>query len=663
MTLLRVTKDLSRYYSRRNQLLLEAVFFSLSFALAYLLRFEGHMEQAVFRQFLLWLPLLVLARIAAHFALGIYRRVWRLVSLSDAVAITKSIAVVSAVLIVLRYTLAGGDSLAEWLRIPVSIVVLEGLMSLTFSLGIRALRRLQYSHERKVKPPFPISKRVLLYGAGRAGIMLRKEMENSSSYEVIGFIDDDPLKVGTIINNTRVLGSGKDLEQLASAYQIDEIIISMATASHSTLAKALAKCRHARLTAKIIPSLQEILSGQVQISQLRDPQVEQVLGRESVEVRDFEFVAEPTYRFKRILVTGAGGSIGTELVRQIARLNPSRVAILDKDENSIYELEQELKRCKVNFSVEPQIADVRDLSRLRSLWADFRPQIVFHAAAHKHVPLMELHPCEAILNNVGGTRNVLDMCREYRAERFVFISSDKAVNPANVMGATKRIGEILVQAHQESSGPRVACVRFGNVLGSRGSVVPLFKKQIAEGGPVTVTHPDMERYFMTIREAVQLILCAGTLAKRGEIFVLDMGNPRNILDLAREMILLSGFEPEKDIVTTITGLRPGEKMTEALVSPSERLIQSPLEKLSVIEPQSFNHSAFLSDVNKLLQLARDNDRMAVVDLLRVMGLGYQAAPAKAKAFAAAAAASAPTPSAVGFPLMNTASGARQESTL
>ena len=313
------------------------------------------------------------------------------------------------------------------------------------------------------------------------------------------------------------------------------------------------------------------------------------------------------------------------------------------------------------FALEPQIADVRDSGRLRALFSEFRPQTIFHAAAYKHVPLMEMHPCEAILNNVGGLRSVLDACAEFRVERFVFISSDKAVNPFNVMGATKRIGEMLVQSHLSPNPMRFACVRFGNVLGSRGSVIPLFKKQIAGGGPVTVTHPEISRYFMTIPEAVQLILCAGTLAKRGEIFVLDMGDPRNILELAREMILLSGFEPEKDIHTKITGLRPGEKLTEELVAPNETLSATSLDKLSYIEPQLFDATSLRMYVNQLLQAARNNDRHRIIELLHVMGLGYRGNPSTE--LAAGAAASAGSHSILSFPAANTGLGSYRENTV
>jgi FlaA1/EpsC-like NDP-sugar epimerase len=623
-------------YSRSNQVILDGSAFAISFLAAYLIRFETWPHGAELRPMLTWLPILVCARLAAHFSLGIYRHIWKFVSFSDAIELAKSIAIVSAVLVALRIGAPGQGAVREWIRIPFSVIAIEGLLSLMGALIIRSLRRVHYSYQRRTaatseQPP----KRVLLYGAGRAGIMLGRELETNRMYEVVGFVDDDTRKVGSVISNTRVVGNGEQLAQLVEKYRVDEIIISMATASRLTLAQTLAKCRRAPVTAKIIPSLQEILTGQVQISQFRETRVEEVLGRESVEVRGFEETTRGTYRGKRVLVTGAGGSIGSELVRQLMRLAPSGIALLDKDENSVFELEQELLRRNCRVPIEPQIADVRDVGRLRAIFSDFRPQIVFHAAAHKHVPLMEMHPCEAILNNVGGTKNILEKASEFGAERFVFISSDKAVNPANVMGATKRIGEMLVQSSVSSPRSRFACVRFGNVLGSRGSVIPLFKKQIAEGGPVTITHPDIVRYFMTIQEAVQLILCAGTMAQGGETFVLDMGNPRNILELAREMIMLSGLEPGKDIETKITGLRPGEKLTEELVASSERLQQTRFEKLSVIEPQVFDELAFMDVIALLMQTAKNNDNGGVYEILcGMMGLGFHSPSPKTHAAAA-----------------------------
>jgi len=404
---------------------------------------------------------------------------------------------------------------------------------------------------------------------------------------------------------------------------VDEVVISIAKADRRTLSQILARCEEVDVPAKIIPSVQELFQGRVSISQVRQVRIEDLLGRDSVEVSEFDEEVRQAYAGKRILVTGAGGSIGSELVRQLLLLDPSSIALLDKDENSTYELQQELTFRFPDARIEPQIADVRHPERLQALFEEFKPQIVFHAAAHKHVPLMEKHPCEAVLNNVFGTRTLLEVCREHGVGRFVFISTDKAVNPTSVMGATKGVGEMLVQTYANHGSLPSACVRFGNVMGSRGSVIPLFQKQIAEGGPITVTHPDIVRFFMTIPEAVQLVICAGSLGRQGEIFVMDMGNPRKVLDLAKEMVSLCGLEPGRDIEIEITGLRPGEKLEEELVGPNENLTPTRFEKLSMITSPPLDVNAVTSSVVKLVQAARENNRDMVYEVLATMGIGYR----------------------------------------
>ena len=621
-------------YSRANQFILDGCVFALSVIFAYLIRFEGWPSGTTQRQLFFWVPILLTSQLLVHWLTGVYRSVWRFFSIADALQVAKSVGLVTGVLVLLRVFVPGGGETRELLRIPFSVISIEALLSLTGCVGVRVLRRTQYNRQREQEGTMKrLPKRVLLYGAGRAGILLRKELEIGNDYDIVGFIDDDPQKVGSEIYGTRVLGSGDEISEIVNRWHIEEIVISMATASRQTLLRVLSKCRRANVPSKVIPSLREMLEERTAIHHFRELRPEDLLGRERVEVPGFEQDAALAYRGRRVLVTGGGGSIGSELVRQLARLNPSRVAILDKDENSVYELEQELPSSSVSLVAEPTIADIRDLGRLRAVFSDFRPEIVFHAAAHKHVPLMEKHPCEAVLNNVVGTRNLLELCAEFRVERFVFISSDKAVNPANVMGATKRIGEMLVQSYAADRGVRSACVRFGNVLGSRGSVLPLFSRQIARGGPVTVTHPQMVRYFMTIQEAVQLILCAGSLGQHGEIFVLDMGEPRNILELAREMILLSGLEPERDIQTAITGLRPGEKLYEELVSESETLQRTRFEKLSVITKSDLR--VVPPQLSRLVDAARHNDSAMLYESLRSMGLPLVQEAAKARALAAA----------------------------
>jgi FlaA1/EpsC-like NDP-sugar epimerase len=399
-------------------------------------------------------------------------------------------------------------------------------------------------------------------------------------------------------------------------------MISIAATSAKALTRIISRCRKLSVSTRIIPSAEEIITGRVKISHLREVHIEDLLGRRSVAVGEFTQSVRNVYEGKRILVTGAGGSIGSELTRQLLLLKPARICILDKDENSIFELEHELRLRDPRITIEPLIADVRIRERTLAVMAEVRPQVVFHAAAHKHVPLMEKHPCEAVLNNVMGTKNVLEICRALGTERFIFISSDKAVNPVNVMGATKRIGEKLVSTFVHNGAMQVASVRFGNVMGSRGSVIPLFQKQIEEGGPVTVTHPDIVRFFMTIPEAVQLVLCAGSLADHGKVFVLDMGNPRRVLDMAREMIELAGFEPEKDIPIAITGLRPGEKMHEELAGIGETPSPTVFEKIFEICPPPFKEAVFRNHINALIQAAQRGDQKELYALLYSMELGY-----------------------------------------
>jgi FlaA1/EpsC-like NDP-sugar epimerase len=611
-------------YSRTNQLIVDGSIFVISFALAYLARFEGSLDWLHSKQFLLWFPYLVAARLLINWRLGIYQFIWRYVSLPDALAIARSLSWVTAALLGLRLFYPPELIFSARLRLPLSIIALEYLLALSGSLGARALRRILYERGQKTaRTALRDIRRVILYGAGRAGILLLKELKNQGDVEVVGFVDDDPKKIGTVISGTRVLGDRKALGKLVRVSNVEEVVISIAKADRRTLSQIVARCEEINVPVKIIPSVQELFQNRVNISQVRQVRIEDLLGRDSVEVSEFDVEVRQAYAGRRILVTGAGGSIGSELVRQLLLLNPSSIAILDKDENSTYELQQELTFRFPEARIEAQIADVRHTERLRAIFQEFKPQVVFHAAAYKHVPLMERHPCEAVLNNVFGTQTLLEVCGQHEIERFVFISTDKAVNPTSVMGATKGVGEMLVQTYANHGSLPAACVRFGNVMGSRGSVIPLFQKQIAEGGPITVTHPDVVRFFMTIPEAVQLVICAGSLGRQGEIFVMDMGNPRKVLDLAKEMVALSGLEPEKDIQIEITGLRPGEKLEEELVRPDERVAPTRFEKLSMISAQLPDVNEVTAGVTKLVQAARENNREAVHEVLAGMGIGYR----------------------------------------
>lgn len=607
-----------------GQRIVDCNIFVLSVVGAYLIRFENIPSGRLAVQYGIWLLALVAIRMSVNQKMGIYRFIWRFVCLSDAMVITGTLALVTTSLLALRLFFPGELVLSGWLRLPISIIVLEYLLTLAGCLGARVTRRILYERSQiKRMSPGQHAKRVVLYGAGRAGILLIREMVNFAKLTIVGFVDDDPKKTGTVISGVRVLGTGDSLAEIARRTGAEEVVISIAAGSPGSLTRILAKCRQIPIQAKIIPGLTEIISKEANISNIREIRMQDLMGRESVELGDFDDEIRGAYQGKRVLVTGGGGTIGSELVRQLELLDPCSIVVLDKDENSVYDLEQEMNLKGSKVRIEPVIADIRHRERLFAAIEEYRPQVVFHAAAHKHVPLMEKHPCEAVLNNVCGTLNLLGACRQYGVERFVFVSSDKAVNPTNVMGATKRLGELMVQSYARGGGMRLACVRFGNVMGSRGSVIPLFQKQIENGGPITITHPDVVRFFMTIPEASQLVLCAGSLANDGEIFVLDMGSPRKILDLAQQMVWLCGLEPGKDIGIEITGLRPGEKMYEELVRYGEKIAATRFDKISMISGEPCPDSAFLiAGLGRLIEAARVNDRQAIGEILSSLGIGF-----------------------------------------
>ena len=608
---------------RGAQSTIDGVLIACSLLIAYLARFNGVLSGTHLLQFVFWLPVVVSCRIVFFRKLGVHRFLWRFVCLSDAIAISRSLVWLTAALLLLRWLYPENASLAYWLRLPLGIIVPEYLMSLCSVLAIRSICRT--AHEKSDQAANEIRsrrKRVVLYGAGRAGVMLAHELANAPDLQILGFVDDDPHKVGTMIGGVRVLGTGNELKSLVRRNKVEEVLICIAHGGSKSLMQIMQRCKGVPVSTRIIPSAQEIVAGRVNISRVREIRIEDLLGRSNSAGTEFGPDARGAYQGKRILVTGAGGSIGSELCRQLLLLRPALLAVLDKDENSIYDLSNELAIRDPEANVRPMIADIKLPERIAAVFAEARPQVVLHAAAHKHVPLMEMHPCEAVLNNVSGLDHVLRAAVAHGVERFVFISSDKAVNPTNVMGATKRVGEKLLAVHASHVAMRSASVRFGNVMGSRGSVIPLFKRQIESGGPVTVTHPDIVRFFMTIPEAVQLVLRAGSLARRNETFVLDMGNPRRVLDLARQMIELAGLEPEEDIRIAITGLRPGEKMEEELAGVGEFFHETRFEKVFEIPPAPFEEAEFQRQVLELIETARSGDRDGVITLLASMGLGY-----------------------------------------
>ncbi len=594
----------------------------LALLLAFVIRYDADISRSHLMQFLFWAPILAASRLLLIHTQGVHRFLWRFVCLSDTIAIARSLVWITGALLLLRWLYPPNAPHAYWLRLPLGIVVPEFLLSLCGVLTVRSICRIAQDRcDRARRDLGRRKKRVVLYGAGRAGVMLAHELANHGGLEIVGFIDDDLHKRNSVIAGIRVLGGGDALAHVVRRGQVDEVMISIAVPPPGAISRILSQCKAVPVKTTIVPAAQEIIAGRVKISRVREVRIEDLLGR-TTTVGDCAPQVSSAYHGKRVLVTGAGGSIGSELCRQLLLLKPAQLALLDKDENSIYELEHELRFRDAGASIEPLIADIKIRERITQLLQEFRPQVVLHAAAHKHVPLMERHPCEAVLNNVMGMRNVLEACRAAGVERFVFISSDKAVNPTNVMGATKRVGEKLLPLYTGGT-MRSASVRFGNVMGSRGSVIPLFQRQIEHGGPVTVTHPEIVRFFMTIPEAVQLVLCAGSMASHSETFVLDMGNPRRVLDMARQMIELAGLQPDRDIAIEITGLRPGEKMEEELACSGELLQTTRFEKIFEIPNHSIEDVVFRRNLDSLIRAAHKGEQQALLATLSAMGLGYQ----------------------------------------
>lgn len=546
--------------------LLDVVIVACVSYLAFFIRFEGKVGSSYRDLILSCLPLLLTIRIATFYLFGLYNRMWRYASISELLAITGAVTV-STVLIFVA-------TLALKEPFPRSIYIISWFLNIIFIGASRMCIRVS-AHFRSVVNEK--QSRVLILGAGDTGYLLAREINMSQSQkELVGFIDDDENKRDQRLLGVKVLGNRRELSNIVDKYQIDEIIIAIPSLNDKQLREMIGDCHKTGCLVKVVPLLRE-LNGRPSLEKLRQVNLEDLLGREPVHL-DSTLLAG-YLRGKRVLVTGAGGSIGSELCRQIAKYHPETMVLLGKGENSIYEIEQELHNKFPELKLESVIADVRKRKRIRSIFARHRPQVVFHAAAHKHVPLMESQPEEAVENNIFGTKTVAEAARYFEVETFVMISTDKAINPTSVMGTTKRVAEQIVQGMNQISRTKFVVVRFGNVLGSRGSVVPLFQKQIAAGGPVTITDPEMKRYFMTIPEAVQLVLQAGSMARGGEVFVLDMGEPVKIYDMACTLIELAGLRPHKDIKIEFTGLRPGEKLFEELLTSEEGTTATTHEKI------------------------------------------------------------------------------------
>jgi FlaA1/EpsC-like NDP-sugar epimerase len=480
--------------------------------------------------------------------------------------------------------------------------------------GLRMIIRLYYEEFRTVESGR--LKRFLIVGAGNTGEALLREIHRMgiAQYEVIGFVDDDPTKQRIFIHGLPVLGTVEQLPKICEDHNIEEIAIAMPSATHKQLRRVIQVCEGTKIKFSTVPSITDIASGKFKVSQIREVDIDDLLGREAVQL-DLDLI-EAFAKDKIILVTGAGGSIGSEMCRQLCNFNPKLLLLIEQAENPLFDIERELQKQFPQVSIKAIICNITDKIRVEEIFKKYKPQVVIHAAAHKHVPLMELNPGEGIKNNIVGTQVVADAADQYGTANFVMISTDKAVNPTSLMGASKRIAEMYIQDLNRTGKTHFVTVRFGNVLGSSGSVVPIFKKQITEGGPVTITHPEMKRYFMTIPEASQLVLQAATMGKGGEIFVLDMSEPVKIVDLARELITLSGFTPGEDIEMVFTGLRPGEKLFEELSIKGEDMQPTRHSKIAIWKNIPMDRDKLCAGINELVNIAKTQNYGEIVRKIR-----------------------------------------------
>ena len=560
-----------------------------------------------------YLPLYIVSALVIFFLFKMYATMWSVAGIREAGHIVGVCGLVSLLQI-------AGMLMLE-LKVPRSYYVLSFIVL----CACEGLVRLSYRILTAIRLPGEKMKegsRILIAGAGTSGAVILKEMLTSpfAHGHVVCFVDDDKNKVGKFLHGVPIAGKRENIPMLVEKYGVDEIYIAMPSAPAKDRKELIEICRETGCKVKILPGIYQLLNGEVSVGKLREVEIEDLLGREPVQVNLDEIL--DYVRGKVVLVTGGGGSIGSELCRQIAGHQPRQLVVFDVYENNAYDLQQELRDRFPELNLVVLIGSVRNTHRMESVFAKYRPEIVYHAAAHKHVPLMEDSPNEAIKNNVFGTYKTARAADKYGAKRFVLISTDKAVNPTNIMGASKRMCEMVIQMMNARSKTDFVAVRFGNVLGSNGSVIPLFKKQIAQGGPVTVTHPEIIRYFMTIPEAVSLVLQAGAYAKGGEIFVLDMGDPVKILDLAKNLIRLSGYEPGEDIAITFSGLRPGEKLYEELLMEEEGMQDTPNKLIHIGKPIEFDMEEFSRQLDELYKVA-NLDSEAIRDAVRKIVPTYQ----------------------------------------
>ena len=600
-------------------ILVDIICITFSMLAAIWVRF-GTLEPDLVQKLIVFIPSITPFGLFVFWILGLYNRTLRFTSLLDAFAIFVAVTGFSAIKVLASFYVANFAAVKPVLIIDwMQLVMLIGASriaprALINVIEISPLRSWLFSKSSSK------TKRVMIIGAGQGGESILREIKRNMNLpiEVVGLLDDADEKQGQIIHGVKVVGKTEKLDELCKSYEVDEIIIAIPSASGKELRRIVKLCQNTNIRFKTLPGLQDLIAGKLVSLQLKDIAIEDLLRRAPSEINLAEIAAYITG--KTLLVTGAGGSIGSEICRQILPFQPEKLLLLGHGENSIYTIHQELLRSPNlgNTVLIPIITDVQDKEKIDFIFNGFRPDIVFHAAAHKHVPMMELNPEESVKNNVCGTYNVAEAAHKYHVERFVMISTDKAVNPTSVMGASKRTAEKIVKCFAKRSSTRFVAVRFGNVLGSRGSVIPMFKSQIERGGPITITHPNMIRYFMTIPEASKLVIQAGAYGKGGEVFILDMGEPVKILDLAEDLIRLAGLEVGKDIEIKFTGIRPGEKLYEELLTASEGITATKNKKIFIAKPEEVNEEELMLQVEKLKEAALRANPRDVIEAYKVI---------------------------------------------
>lgn len=561
-------------------LVYDVIAINMSYGLALWLRFEMQFSAIPDHYLMSWLsfsPFFTVITCGIFLILKLYRSVWRYASINELERVI--------VACMFSFIVQVIGTCLFFVRMPVSYYIFGGLLAFLTVAGIRFSYRLARLAYRRIKiENGPSQRRVMIIGAGEAGRMLIRELysDDSRHEKICCIIDDNRNKTGRMLENIQIVGISNGITDAVMQYNIDRIILAIPSLSAKNRRRIINICKETQCELQILPGISQILRGDVKVSYLRDVSVEDLLGRDTISIDLAEIAGY--IKGKKLLITGGGGSIGSELARQISIYEPKQLILLDVYENNVYDVQQELNNSYPELDLKVLVGSVQDQLRVQGIMKRYRPDIVFHAAAHKHVPLLEESPNEAVKNNVLGTYEVAQAAMNYGVKRFILISTDKAVNPTNIMGASKRLCEMIIQAFGEKGKTEFAAVRFGNVLGSNGSVVPLFQKQIMAGGPVTVTHPEVTRYFMTIPEAVSLVLQAGSYAENGEIFVLDMGKPMKVNELAKNMIKLSGYEPNQDIQIEYIGLRPGEKLYEELLLAEEGMKQTDNQLIYIGKP-------------------------------------------------------------------------------